>query len=427
MVQLSIAVGGVSGLLILLGVVLTTLSNAGVVNLLALAYTRRVHSGHFVKVRELPLPFFFSGVLATRGNRALVLAALMAIVRVFLLFAVSFAGFQIHSVEYAIQGIETFDKERALVKFPKPTVATASFTVDKDLFKIGDDKLPSCIRWEDNLITIEKRLLRRDKKSVRIACSRDPDYDLNGTVATFELMKENATVDISGNVLRTYKSENIAGQRVVPWTSRDHSGVDFYSLQNGRGSNTTKEKIVCDTNGKAVSYERDAREFLVFRDNVTVVAPGALRSTAFGRLVLFEELNDEESLNLALRISLNAGTAGSPINVFELIGSIIDDFSKTDQQLNKLVKARGRSDMTLGALVVLISACFIAVLLYCSGLVAAKCVNVLPLNTVDGLSKIYDEDVNKRGFCGHLTQHVTLGITEQVGALQKHSSGRVLP
>jgi hypothetical protein len=47
--------------------------------------------------------------------------------------------------------------------------------------------------------------------------------------------------------------------------------------------------------------------------------------------------------------------------------------------------------MTLGALVVLISACFIAVLLYCSGLVAAKCAHVLPLNTVDGLSKIYEE------------------------------------
>jgi hypothetical protein len=62
----------------LLGIVLKALSNAG-------------------------FPFFSCSVLATRGNHALVLDAFIAIVLSFLLFAVSVAESEIHSVEYTIQ------------------------------------------------------------------------------------------------------------------------------------------------------------------------------------------------------------------------------------------------------------------------------------------------------------------------------------
>jgi hypothetical protein len=132
MVTLSVSVGVMAGFLILVGVLLTALSNTGLGNMLALAYTRIVFSGDVVTVKEVPLPFFFSGVLATRGKRALILAAIVAFIRIFLLVSVSYAGFKIQPVNYAKQGVEHFNEERTLVKFGSLARSYASY-VDKGL------------------------------------------------------------------------------------------------------------------------------------------------------------------------------------------------------------------------------------------------------------------------------------------------------
>jgi hypothetical protein len=421
MVTLSVSVGVMAGFLILIGVVLTALSNTGVGNMLALAYTRIVFSGNVVTVKEIPLPFFFSGVLATRGKRAFILAAIVAFIRIFLLFSVSYAGFRIQPVEYAKQGFERFNQERTIVKFDS-LATTAAYYVEEGLFLFRDGELPQCIRWEDNVISVEKRLLERDNTSVRIACSGDKDYDLKGTVAAFELMRENATVEISRKDMRIYSDDAIEEQHVVPWTSSEHSGTDFYILEKGPGSNHSGDTIVCTTSGMAVAYMCDAREFLVFRENITELQPGQLRSTGFGRLRLFDKLNGTECLNIALRISQSAGSVDGPIRVFAMLGRILNDASTTDQQINKFVSVRGRSEMSIDALVLIIVACVLSVLLYVLGYCLVTFAQVLPLNSVGGLSKIYDDDANQRGSSSHPIRHVTLGITESAEENQHFGS-----
>lgn len=411
MVKFDVSVGVLSGALILLGILLTSLSNTGLGNLLALGYTRIVNSGNFVTVKEVPLPFFFSGVLATCGKRAVTLAAFVAVVRVFLLFALSYAGFKIHSVEYEKQGIENFNQERTLVKYD--TVGNRfPFYLETGLFWIMDNELPQCVRWKENVVWMEKRLIQRDNTSVRIACSGDIDYSLTGPIATFELMRENATVEISGKVMRIYDDDETARQHVLPWTRKQHLGTDFYVLDKGRGSNFTGDKIVCSANGKAVSYKCDTREFLIFRENITELEPGLLFSTGFGRLHLFEDLNGTECLNIALRLSQGAGSAKDPIPVFKMLKRIIEDGSTTQKQAEKLYKVQHRSEMATDAVILVLLAIGVAILLCILGFWTAKCTQVLPVNSLDGLSKIYDNEFSHNRGCSNPTQYVTLGITD---------------
>jgi hypothetical protein len=196
-------------------------------------------------------------------------------------------------------------------------------------------------------------------------------------------------------------------------------------IYSKRDPGAITDTFVCAESGMGVAYMCDALEFLVFRENVTELEPGELRSTGFGRLRLFDKLNGTECLNIALRISPSAGSVDGPIRVSTLLRRIINDASVTDQEINKLVSERGRSEMSIDALVLIIAACVLAVLLYILGHCMVYFSQVLPMNSLGGLSKIYDDDANQRGSSSHPIHHVTLGITEPAEEHQHFGSCKV--